>query len=220
MTSDQPQASTSMSWKQLSFVQKVFLCWMFLASILVVWCLFGADHFFVSGECFHYFLYPLTFLGVVYSILYCYSLPRFSQQAGPYADKIRKMNPFIKYVLMPPMMAGFLVYLPLAQGVPSLLHLIFRSPYSQTDTVESKMILSSRGHHCNLVKIKELDNYWFGELCVSDSAYDDLKPNMPINLYGTKSWFGIDITDYTYTYHSDGTFVIGPRDLDFLDKDE
>jgi hypothetical protein len=125
-------------------------------------------------------------------------MPLLLAQPGHYGERMRGFGALTKYFLLPVVMGGVFTFFSLIDAVPSLLNKAAGSPFRETYTLPAKKYESSRGSTCNRIYVKELDEHWFGKLCVSDEAFVDLTASDAIILSGTRSWFGVDVTKYAY----------------------
>jgi len=214
MHATEPSTPKQLNWRDLSVMNRVVLIWFLLDVAMFFWVTFGAQDFFESAACFHLLLLPTVGASVALTFGFYSVMPFFSAQLDQYTKRIHGMNHLGKYVLMPIVVAIFFGYIPLAWGFPNLLHKMLANPYSSTFTVEMKELERSRRSHCNKISIKELNDHWFGKLCVSQRDFSELALGDSITLNGTMSWFGFEVNGYSY--QSKQPLKPVPQELDVI----
>ena len=185
-------------WRRLSLLHRVVLLCQLAGSALVFWTMFFGRNFFVAPGYFRVLVWPAAVAAILVGLGWVRLMPVLVAQPGYYGERIRRFGAFTKYFLIPALMGGIFTFFPLMNAVPSLLHKAAGSAFSETYTVAARSYESSGRGACNRIYVQELDEYWFGKLCVSDRALADLAASDAIVLSGTRSWFGVDVARYAY----------------------
>jgi hypothetical protein len=178
-------------WRRLPLLHRVLIIWLFVASVLVVFSVFYGMSFFASPAYVRAFLWPSVAVGILYGIGWLRFMPALLAQDNVYAERMRKWGTITR-MIVPVTMGGVFGYWSLFLSIPLLANYVVSAPYAVATSVVSTNYEGGRSR-CNRVYVQELENHWFGKLCVDDDAFDALHPGVPVNLVGTHSWFGVDV---------------------------
>ena len=153
---------------------------------------YNGRSFFVSPKYLQTFFLPCIFVSYLIGALYIYSTYQLLAQLK-ISNTLRERGVLRKHVLEPVFFGTIFGIMPLTMGVPWLANMAIGKPYILTTTIQNiqkgVVILN-----CNRIYVGELENFWFGKLCVSKSNLNYLNKGDSITVDGSGSWFGIEFS--------------------------
>lgn len=177
-------------WRRLPFWNRTLLLWFVVALVTILLSIFQGRSFFVSPAYIRIALWPSIGVGLVYG---------FGWFKFMSALELEKWGALKRFTIALSMGGAFGYWL-LIYSVPLFASPVMSERYEVTASVTGKTYESGgRGSSsCNRIFVRELEDYWFGRLCVTDEALSKLQPGDLLNLRGTRSWFGVEIDDLSY----------------------
>jgi hypothetical protein len=200
MQAVKPTEETPSRWRDLQLWQRVLAVWFLSSSVVGIWYFLGDPGYFVSPNYYQAFLWPALTVGVAaYVASYRMITTKSGQPLLAWARAKKLPFPtFSAYLGVPLFVIGTMGYVPFVVCAPCVLMKVFGEPYRASLTVSRTERESSRFDHCYRIFPKELKEYWFGKICVSEEAFQAIESGDVIGVEGTQSWFGIHVIEYKY----------------------
>lgn len=175
------------AWRSASPLQRIAICWSLLAIGLVVWTIFAGNGFLTSPAYVRLAVAPAAVVAIALTIILC--------TVETYRWAVNRRGGFVgTYILIPVLLVVLGCWAAL-WSVPSVLNAAVGTPYDEVYEIASTHPNSNR-ERCNRIYVRELKDFWFGRICVSNQASAAMKPGDHVRLSGKRSWFGIDVETY------------------------
>lgn len=179
-----PRASNS-PWRTASGLQRVAMSAFVIGISLVVWEIFRKG-FFASPQYVRVVWFPAAVLAIVLTV----SLLGIRQLR---AERPRSF--FSRDFIFGPTVAIFIT-IAILWAVADLLNIVAGREFRDVYVVSHTKYESRRGVVCRHVYLRELEDHWFGELCVSEQAFNALRAGQRLDMTGKRSWFGVKLKIY------------------------
>jgi hypothetical protein len=180
-------------WRNMSMLHRASVAWAVFVCVSFIWKIFAGKEIFVSPNCLFALIFPAIVAGAFAWIAFAKLISAGIATHDPRFARYRAMSSTTKYFFLPLIFAGFMGIWPIAAVVPSLLVRATGTEYEATYSVIRTERERGRGGSCNHVFTRELAEYWFGAICVSDGRFAGLKPGDKIEVEGLQSWFGVAV---------------------------
>jgi hypothetical protein len=180
-------------WRNMSILHRASVAWAVFACVSFFWKIFAGKEIFISPNCLFAFIFPAIVAGAFAWIAFARLISAGTATKDPRFARYRAMSSTTKYFFLPLIFAGFIGIWPITAVVPSLLVRATGSEYEATYVVIRTERERGRGGSCNHVFTRDLAEYWFGAICVSDGQMAGLRPGDKIEVEGLKSRFGVAV---------------------------